>query len=437
MTRITPCVLTAFGFRIAWLLSLSYISLALPTANAQHSGQPDIPHSSVPLSFRQGTHAFRRVMHDAELEPIGEADELWSQPANTILIVLGDVEGGLRKVVKNDEKLRQFLRDGGSLLVATDHHTEGVLWNAVGVGIDGTFLEVDEASGYRHLTDFPFVQPVRSFDPPLFKGLTRIAANRPSYIKINGWRTFLPRRGPKTELRLLAELHSLRTVPRDASEKPVSKDQWPFAYGGDYGSGRVLVLADHSIFINDMMLQKDNDNTQFAYNCVEWLAGPDGQRKQVLFIEDGVVRTDFDLPLLPVPSFSMTILGNILAHELDKDQRLDRIILESIPGDQVLPIVLYVSTLLLLGCGLLWMSRVWYRPVAAASPLVLALARSRRQGLWSNNGSLHSCRVAICWSLPVPWPGTCSSQPTASGFPLTSTNALRCSVCLCPTGPKR
>jgi hypothetical protein len=70
-----------------------------------------------------------------------------------------------------------------------------------------------------------------------------------------------------------------------------------FAVGGDLDEGRVLVLADHSIFINDMMLPSDNNNVELTYNVVDWLRGENQQRDRVLFIEDGQIQTKFDIPL--------------------------------------------------------------------------------------------------------------------------------------------
>jgi hypothetical protein len=76
----------------------------------------------------------------------------------------------------------------------------------------------------------------------------------------------------------------------------------PFAAGGDVGRGRFLVIADHSIFINNMMLQADTGNLAFAYRCAEWLKGdPQAERTQVLYYEEGELRTDFDIPLREVP----------------------------------------------------------------------------------------------------------------------------------------
>jgi hypothetical protein len=72
-----------------------------------------------------------------------------------------------------------------------------------------------------------------------------------------------------------------------------------FAVGGDLGEGRVLVLADHSVFINQMMLPvpPDNGNLAFAFNCLSWLRGERLERRRVLFVEDGAVQTKFDVPL--------------------------------------------------------------------------------------------------------------------------------------------
>jgi hypothetical protein len=57
------------------------------------------------------------------------------------------------------------------------------------------------------------------------------------------------------------------------------------------------VIADHSIYINEMMLPADNHNVEFTTNCVTWLIGDGKQRTKVLFVENGQVRDNFDIPL--------------------------------------------------------------------------------------------------------------------------------------------
>src|SRR5262249_243692 len=76
-----------------------------------------------------------------------------------------------------------------------------------------------------------------------------------------------------------------------------------FGVGGKIpgGEGRVLVLADHSLFINEMMFPEDNGNVEFTSNCLEYLRGdPTDPRFRVLFIEDGAVTANFDVPVREV-----------------------------------------------------------------------------------------------------------------------------------------
>src|SRR5262249_47304379 len=76
-----------------------------------------------------------------------------------------------------------------------------------------------------------------------------------------------------------------------------------FAAGGLVGKGRVLILSDHSVFINALLWQGDTGNRDFAYNCAHWLA--DGKQKNVLFIEEGDIQDAFAVPIgePPPPPF--------------------------------------------------------------------------------------------------------------------------------------
>ena len=61
-----------------------------------------------------------------------------------------------------------------------------------------------------------------------------------------------------------------------------------------------MVIAGHGLFTNGMLLQADNDNFEFAVTCLRWLGdGPDGPRRQALFIVDGEVIQTFDGSLKP------------------------------------------------------------------------------------------------------------------------------------------
>src|SRR5205823_15111367 len=105
----------------------------------------------------------------------------------------------------------------------------------------------------------PLVLPIKESRVPVFAGLDAIATNLPTYLH------FEYRGGPMAPV---ADL-----PPTIAIADNVALSRQCFAAGGQWAatSGRALFLADHSLFINCMLLQEDNDNAVFAHNCLEWL----------------------------------------------------------------------------------------------------------------------------------------------------------------------
>src|SRR5262249_16541376 len=157
------------------------------------------------------------------------------------------------------------------------------------VQISGDFLEVPakSTSAYRHLPECPLI---RDFDDkhPIFRAITNVATNRPSNLVLTD-----------------SPLRSLAQFPAEAhwegEGRPQPDVRYRFAAGEQIGKGKVLVLSDHSVFINDMMLRLDNDNLLFAYNCMDWLTDS-GKRNHVLFVEDREIVTDFNVSLKEAPS---------------------------------------------------------------------------------------------------------------------------------------
>ncbi len=93
-----------------------------------------------------------------------------------------------------------------------------------------------------------------------------------------------------------------------------------FAVGGRFGDGRYLGLADHSVFLNVMVLteQNPNGNLEFTDACINWLRGPEGKNR-CLFVEDGAIKTTFDLPL-PEIDLLPFVLQSLLVLEKHGDQ---------------------------------------------------------------------------------------------------------------------
>src|SRR5262249_18482707 len=107
---------------------------------------------------------------------------------------------------------------------------------------------------------------------------------------------------------------------------------FPFAVAGKVGKGRLVVLADHSVFIDIMLATKENGNAAFAENCVGWLAEGRQPRDRVLFYEEGTIRTKFDvLPVrdvpidLPPPEKLVPLMDRFLA-DAERSDTFDRIL---------------------------------------------------------------------------------------------------------------
>jgi hypothetical protein len=250
----------------------------------------------------EGTHVFRRILYDHGLTALNGFDDemLASAPRRCLLVVLGDLDQ-LQSVPGG---LEGFLLNGGAVLAASDRaiRSETVreqLGRVAGVTISADTLVcpngfVQEEGGlfrsvcYKGLPYCPWLVPARPAGDFLFQNLPlQVATNVPSMLRLR-------RRVPG--IRLLATLpNQCKLETRGGLEDLFGPP--PFAVGGDVGEGRLLVLADHSIFINEMMLPTDNSNVEFTYNCVRWLRGEEGRRTRVLFVEDGRIQTKLDIPM--------------------------------------------------------------------------------------------------------------------------------------------
>jgi hypothetical protein len=255
--------------------------------------------------FGEGTHTLRAILNKMELEPIPSEGQFRNEVINgdssrMLIIVLGEdrekQEGSvLDRIPHGRGRIKSFLASGGAILVASDR--ELCDWAkpsqqssiVTGAFVQATLLE----SMYRGSADCPFVHPLVNEDVPVFDGLRRVATNRPSYLN----------------LRSVRPLPSLARFPKDCeleTRLPAENlKPFVFAAGGRVENGRMLVLADHSVFINDMMLKTDNDNFDLACNALQWLT-ENGKRNRVLLVDEGAVVANFNVilkepPLPPLP----------------------------------------------------------------------------------------------------------------------------------------
>jgi hypothetical protein len=260
--------------------------------------------------IERGTHLFRHILEEHGLHsrsnPARSPDrqlrealtELFDDPDQKLLIVLGDV----RKIGQYSIDLRRFVRQGGAVLLATDRDAGGN-GTTFGARIHGDLVRVRSGSpaSYKGTEDCIFIKPIGQ-GSPFFNNLTlrgklsRVATNRPGYLTLSP-------NGKDEQLQVVA------LFPDDASVDNQPGGPLAFAAAGEWDQGRILVLADHSVFINAMLAQTDNENYEFAENCINWLR--DGNRRnEVILLDEGAYQSDFALPLPqlappPIESFSM------------------------------------------------------------------------------------------------------------------------------------
>jgi hypothetical protein len=345
---------------------IAAVVLLAPASRAAAQPEPSV-------AFREGTHAFRRILFDLGLKkPLENVQSLGEDPRHTLLVVLGETDvldqlpGGLHG----------FLDQGGAALVATDRAVPARrLLEPFGFTVNGVQVKAPQQLCYHDLDECPLLQPPllgsplalfgRSRLPVAGTGLGTVATNRPSYVTIPEQLA--------SGLHVVANLPSGCIIPGRPGRTFLPMN---FGVGGKVGQGRLLVLADHSLFINEMMLQPDTDNVDFTYNCLDWLNGGE-RRTHALFVEEGAVQTSFDIPMkdvpVPIPPLDALVpLADNTLQKLEQENAFNDLLLSVVPFDQLwLALVLLVTGLLAV-YGLYRLAGARHR-VDAGAPLLEAL----------------------------------------------------------------
>jgi hypothetical protein len=317
------------------------------------------------------TVCFCDIFKALRLTPLQSMKQLGLAPERTLLVVCGDTS--VLKQVPGT--LSGFLEQGGAVLVATDQNSSGHT-DELGVAVRGTAVRAEGTDCYR---DQAFCPLVTEFEDghPIFKikKIGRIASNRPSYLAtlqaahVLAW--FSPNCTEVDATHFWQEKRGFGD-PGFRKHGRRSNDRLAFAAVPKGMAGRVLVLADHSIFIDEMMLQRDNDNFDFAFNCVQWLTAPDGRRSprrdRILFVYNGEIITDFGPPLpeLPDPPIPpINVVGDRILTELESKNIFNRLLLDQVPLERVLQVLFIALSMGLAAYGLIRLRRARHRPEPA------------------------------------------------------------------------
>lgn len=303
-----------------------------------------------------GTQAFSKLMHLKRLAPLASVGELRKvKPSETLIVVFGstDVLDAIRRQIGS---LASFQRDGGAILIASDRPSQRRL-EEFGITIDGAVVHEQGIWAYKQRENCPFVRRTRGAnrDHPIFTGVgdplfnrsVGIATNSPSFLRYRN-----------TSLTILGELSDACHL----ENRPGLPINSAFMMGTPaWDDDRVLMLASHSVFMNGMLGQGDNDNLRFAGNCIDWLRQrPDGSaRRYVFFAEDGNIADDLNVPLsvpLPPPKNPVEIVNNLIKN-LEDDNAFYRFIYGDerwsglVTPEQVLRVAILGLSLLLLIYG--------------------------------------------------------------------------------------
>lgn len=225
----------------------------------------------LPKIERFGIDGFRLMLQQHGLRATqDEVGTAFDSPEETVAILLGD----LTDVRRIAAQLNRFINTGGALLIATDVRDSP----APGAVIRATrpiAASDRQKLGYRGFNDCPIVTNVDRNSTPLFDGVSSIVTNRPGRLQC------------ANSVKPIAWLPSARQPPLMAIY--------------ENGPGRLLVIADHSLFINEMLVH--GDNAAFANNVCRWLC-ESGTRSKLVLVNEGKVLPDWSFgespPAIPL-----------------------------------------------------------------------------------------------------------------------------------------
>lgn len=239
-----------------------------------------------------GIDGFRLMLQQRGLRatPDRVGTALNEKPEETVAVVIGNLKtaaegGGLRNDGRGiQDQLTNFVRTGGALLVASDLRGQRIRK----ASICNTWVREQQRwlSGKKEMEqyayhDFPDCPVVSRFgrgkEPELFEGVQNLVTNRPGAIRNSDQATnvaWLPMSGSP----------ALMCVKRQ-------------------GKGKMLFVADHSLFVNEMLVH--GDNARFVNNVTEWLCDSE-KRQRLVLIHDGNVLHDWTFgespPSIPLSS---------------------------------------------------------------------------------------------------------------------------------------
>ena len=369
-------------------------AVALAQVVKEPVAQPLVPYA--------GSEYFRFILHLQKLTPLKSVAEADDAPEDTLIVIHGDRQENAEALNLTGPELHKFLFSGGAILIASDRPPRARVetWDQTfGMMLTGDLLQADARDCYQELKNRPFVRPrlgaallLQSEKSPhqIFKGvadrgLQGVATDLPSTMYLG------PIRRPGLTVTKLAG-YPPSTVRRDGLAFDPIDCLFAIGVRTNDDNGRMLVLADQSVFVNGMLglspradrsgVDKDNGNFEFTKRAIGWLQGGGAKpRTKCLFVEDGRIIAIFAVTLPPrvapkMPELPPDVIANILLNRANgivdemQDRNVPNRFIEGTFGmANILRYFLFAATFVVLMAGLRWLIRGrWKVPFAATTP---------------------------------------------------------------------
>lgn len=269
-------------------------AFVLLTMIGSAGAQTSRPAPGLPPDWQFGYHLFQLLLEQKNLTSITSFEDALNNPSDSVIVLTGNLSWLDRGDWAN---VRSFLRRGGAMLIASDKAVRAPDLCVIEAGP----IQVSEpTAAYQGFSDCPRIDDLRGLHP-VARNVDLVIGNRSGWISRtlnhNGsWSSvaFLPRfdgsnaNGIKSPVIATMSVNGSRT-------------------------GRLMVAADHSLFINGMLWH--GNNAILALNTADWLCST-GRRSKLLFMADGTAsQSGIPMPIPPVrpedlPPFNLEDLAD-------------------------------------------------------------------------------------------------------------------------------
>jgi len=202
--------------------------------------------------WKRGYHGFNMICEGVGLQHV-TVDQAYAVPQNELVVVLF---GDIRRI---PILLENVISNGGSVLAATDS-SSGAQVRTSGISFrPNRSYRTRQVDSFADYIDCPVVSDIRSHI--ITQGISEIATNRPGALvsSLNSRLAYLPYEGTTQKNKAFIAAMEYRR------------------------GGRIVGVADQSVFSNQMIIYRDN--ALFADQTIRWLKRK--KQKYVLVISDG------------------------------------------------------------------------------------------------------------------------------------------------------